>query len=178
MKPETFSKFLVINTAGLGDVVLSTPVPRAIRKWKPDAKVDFLCWEAARPLLDLNPSISGVRALDKTLVTKGALLGSWAAQIRLMAALRREHYDLILDLSPNGRTLVQALASGARHKATIHYGRRTGSMTSNCRFLSGSTRARRDWISFGLWGSRPRTLHRKSAPTRTWPKAGVRNSGL
>ncbi len=55
---------LIISTFGLGDTLLSTPLPRALEKWRTDIQVDYLVLRGARPLLEANPHIRNVYPLD------------------------------------------------------------------------------------------------------------------
>lgn len=75
----------------MGDIVLTSPVLRCLRKQLPDAEIHFLTKEPFAPLVSGNPNIDRVHFL------KGSL-GS------TIAALRKEGYDFVVDLHHNYRT--------------------------------------------------------------------------
>jgi heptosyltransferase-2 len=85
-------KFLVIRFSSIGDIVLTTPVIRCLKKQVPDAEIHFVTKEAFRPLVAHNPYI------DK--------LHFWAHSRELMVQeLKDENYDYIIDLHHNVKTL-------------------------------------------------------------------------
>jgi heptosyltransferase-2 len=85
-------KFLIIRFSSIGDIVLTTPVPRCLKKQVATAEVHYLTKQAFRPILAANPYIDKIHCLDKDLDG-------------LIATLRAENYDYIIDLHHNLRTL-------------------------------------------------------------------------
>jgi lipopolysaccharide heptosyltransferase II len=82
-------KLLLIRFSSVGDVVLTTPLVRALRDALPDAVIHFATRPPYAPLLESNPRIDRVLTLP----------GSDAAALRDFAVtLRRERYDRVLDL--------------------------------------------------------------------------------
>ncbi|HMU73339.1 MAG TPA: glycosyl transferase, partial [Ferruginibacter sp.] len=85
-------KFLVIRFSSIGDIVLTTPVVRCLKKQVPDAEVHFLTKQSYRGIVDTNPYIDKVHVL--------------ADSFELMLhELQTEEYDYIIDLHHNLRTL-------------------------------------------------------------------------
>ncbi|MBL7744993.1 MAG: glycosyltransferase family 9 protein [Chitinophagaceae bacterium] len=86
------AKFLIIRFSSIGDIVLTTPVIRCLKKQVPDAEVHFLTKDAFRSIVEHNPYI------DK--------LHVWAHSWELMVhELNEEQYDYIIDLHHNLKTL-------------------------------------------------------------------------
>jgi ADP-heptose:LPS heptosyltransferase len=85
-------KFLIIRFSSIGDIVLTTPVIRCLKKQVPDAEVHFLTKKSFTNIVESNPYI------DK-IITLG---NDWNTMID---ALKAEHYDYIIDLHHNLRTL-------------------------------------------------------------------------
>ncbi len=85
-------KFLIIRFSSIGDIVLTTPVIRCLKQQVPDAEVHFLTRSSYRPVIEHNPYI------DKIYV----LAHSWELMIE---ELLTEHYDYIIDLHHNTKTL-------------------------------------------------------------------------
>ena len=85
-------KFLIIRFSSIGDIVLTTPLIRCLKKQVPDAEVHFLTKKSFTNIVESNPYI------DK-IITLG---NDWNTMID---ALKAEHYDYIIDLHHNLRTL-------------------------------------------------------------------------
>jgi heptosyltransferase-2 len=85
-------KFLIIRFSSIGDIVLTTPVPRCLKKQVATAEVHYLTKQAFRPILAANPYIDKIHCLDKHLDAT-------------IEALKAEDYDYIIDLHHNLRTL-------------------------------------------------------------------------
>ena len=85
-------KFLIIRFSSIGDIVLTTPVIRCLKKQVPNAEVHFLTKEAYRGLVAYNPYIDKIQVLSS----------SWDL---MMHQLQYEAYDYVIDLHHNLRTL-------------------------------------------------------------------------
>ncbi len=86
------AKFLIIRFSSIGDIVLTTPVIRCLKKQVPEAEVHFLTKDSFRSIVEHNPYI------DK--------LHVWAHSRELMVhELNEENYDYIIDLHHNVKTL-------------------------------------------------------------------------
>jgi heptosyltransferase-2 len=84
---------LILQTAFLGDVILSTPFIRAVRRTFPDAVVDVLVIPENKPLFGANPDVNGVLTFDKR-----RRMFKWAVFCRLVLKIRRTKYDLAFSL--------------------------------------------------------------------------------
>jgi len=85
-------KFLIIRFSSIGDIVLTTPVVRCLKKQVPDAEVHFLVKNSFRSVVEYNPYIDKLHSLSH----------SWELMIHL---LKDEDFDYIIDLHHNLRTL-------------------------------------------------------------------------
>ena len=103
MKAE-IKKILIIRPARVGDVLLTTPIIRSLRKKFPDAQIDFLVAKASFQILENNNYLDNVLIFDKTKTLY------WTKKIR------HEKYDLILDYFGNSRSILIILFSGAKIK--------------------------------------------------------------
>ena len=86
-------KILVFSFSLIGDAVLSTAVIGPLRQRFPDAKITFLVGPRAFDLLAADPQIDQVLMYDNL----GEHAG-WRGKIRLIRFLRREGFDLVVDL--------------------------------------------------------------------------------
>ncbi|HWB91193.1 MAG TPA: glycosyltransferase family 9 protein [Puia sp.] len=85
-------KFLIIRFSSIGDIVLTTPVVRCLKKQLVTAQVHYLTKAAFRPILAANPYVDKVHTLDRDFD-------------QLMVDLRKEDFDYVIDLHHNLRTL-------------------------------------------------------------------------
>ena len=92
-------KFLIIRFSSIGDIVLTTPVVRCLKKQLEGAEVHYLTKSSFRSLTDFNPYI------DKAYYLKDHI-GSVIGQ------LKKENYDYVIDLHHNVRTLKVKKALG------------------------------------------------------------------
>jgi heptosyltransferase-2 len=100
---------LVIQTAFLGDVVLTTPLLTALaERYGP---VDVVTTAAAGSLLDLHPAVHEVIRYDKHGEDRG-----WRAFRRLSLRLRQRHYERVFLPHRSFRSGLLALGSGARER--------------------------------------------------------------
>jgi heptosyltransferase-2 len=85
-------KFLIIRFSSIGDIVLTTPVVRCLKKQLPDAEVHYLTKYGFREIMESNPYV------DKLHLLKDDLNG-------VIENLQKEKFDYIIDLHNNLRTL-------------------------------------------------------------------------
>ncbi|MFM8472461.1 MAG: glycosyltransferase family 9 protein, partial [Candidatus Kapaibacterium sp.] len=105
--PETPSSVLVIRLSSLGDVVLATPIVRAVRTRFPDARIDVAVAREYAGVWHGNRNVTTVRELDNRRSAAHGL-----RRDALPGSLPR--YDVVIDLQNNLRSSVLRLRLGAR----------------------------------------------------------------
>ena len=85
-------KFLVIRFSSIGDIVLTSPVVRCMKKQLPDAEIHYLIKPQFKTVMANNPYIDKIHVLQE----------NWTAMID---ELKAEKFDYIIDLHHNLRTL-------------------------------------------------------------------------
>jgi heptosyltransferase-3 len=100
------NKILVIKPAAIGDVLLSTPVPENLRHNFPNAEIVFLTQKFCKEVLTGNPFINRILTYDLKLDSGRCIIRN----------IRKQKYDLIIDLFGNPRTAIITFRSGARYK--------------------------------------------------------------
>ena len=103
---KNVKKILVITLTNIGDVVLTTPVIGILKREFPDARLSVMLGPRARGLLEGAPGIDLI-VYDKR--------GSAKQKSRLLFRLRRQRYDLVVDL----RNTIFPLLIGARYKTGL-----------------------------------------------------------
>jgi len=94
-------KFLIIRFSSIGDIVLTTPVVRCLRKKYPNAQIHFLTKVAFAPIVQANPNIDKVFAIEKSTKT-------------VVEKLKKEGYHHIIDLHKNLRSKKVIMALGVK----------------------------------------------------------------
>lgn len=96
-------KFLIIRLSSIGDIVLTTPVIRCLRKKFPDAEIHYLTKTSFTNILIGNPYISKLHAWGKN-------------EKEILQILKEEKFDYIIDLHHNLRTLkIKRFLKPAKH---------------------------------------------------------------
>ena len=104
---------LIIKPSSLGDIVHALPTARALRRLWPSASLSWLVKQRWAEVLDGNPDLDHVLAVDLS-------IGGWPQTIR---ALRADRFDLVVDLQGLLRSGVLGWLSGARHRVGFSNGR-------------------------------------------------------
>jgi len=84
-------KILIIRFSSIGDIVLTTPVIRCLKKQLKNSEIHYLTKKQFVPVLKQNPYIDKIISLEKKLSA-------------LIPELKKENYDFIVDLHKNIRT--------------------------------------------------------------------------
>lgn len=87
---------LIARLSSIGDIILTTPVIRAVRNTFPDARITFLVKEEFLELLKFHPSVNELITFRKSTGIKGLLA--------LRKNLRSREFDCFIDLHNNLRT--------------------------------------------------------------------------
>jgi heptosyltransferase-3 len=101
-------KILLIRLRLIGDVVLTTPAIRALRRAYPEARLTYLVEPQAAPVVEVNPHLDAV--VVAPLLTG---LARWRADAALGLRLRREAFDMVIDFHGGPRSSWLALGTGA-----------------------------------------------------------------
>jgi len=110
MKTNGIKKILCIKPRGIGDIVLSTIVLDNLKAHFPYIKIDYLTEYFAKSAVENNPLVNKVITIDKK-------------EFPLKAALkiRKEKYDMILDLWSNPRSAQITFLSGVKYRVGFAY---------------------------------------------------------
>lgn len=84
-------KFLIIQTAFIGDVVLATAVAEKLHRFYPDAMIDFMVRKGNDSLLNNHPFLRQVIVWDKK-------QGKYTNLLKLLKQTRRERYHHVINL--------------------------------------------------------------------------------
>jgi heptosyltransferase-2 len=104
----TFGNILLIQTAFIGDVILSTAVIDKLKQYYPHARLDVLVKKENKDLLQGQPGIDHVLSFDKTKKCRELF--------RLLQEIRKNKYDLVVNLHRFASSGLLTAFSGGRIK--------------------------------------------------------------
>jgi lipopolysaccharide heptosyltransferase II len=99
-----YKKILLVNPFGIGDVLFTTPVIRAIKDSWSAARIGYLCNRRVQPLLEANPLIDFVYVYerDEFAAARRTSFFKWLGDLKLfLDGIKKEDFDLALDFSLN-----------------------------------------------------------------------------
>jgi heptosyltransferase-3 len=108
-------RILVVTLRRIGDVLLTTPLIRSLRRAWPRAKIDVLAFAGTTSIVERNPDIDGVIAMParpNTIESLGVAARVW------------RRYDLAISTQPGDRPTFFTLVAGRTHLGlTLSYSR-------------------------------------------------------
>ena len=114
-----YKRILVMRTDRLGDVLLTTPVVKALREHYPQAYIAMMVTPYTKDAVDGNIFLDEVIVYDKYGRHKG-----WAQTIKFARQLSKKRFDLVLLAHPSNRSNLVAFIAGIRRR--IGFDRKMG----------------------------------------------------
>ncbi len=128
MKPNP--KILVIQTAYLGDVILTLPVVQNIKKQLPEAEIDFMCIPQTEEVLKNNPYITNLIVYDKRGKSKASKLRE------IISRVRKSEYDIVLSPHRSFRSALITHLSGAKIRIGFNRNSMSNLLTHSVPYIS------------------------------------------
>jgi ADP-heptose:LPS heptosyltransferase len=94
-------KVLIVRFSSIGDVILTTPIIRALKQQRPDVELHFITKESFKCLVEYNPHVKRVYTFKQSVK-------------EILPELRSEKYDRIVDLHHNLRSVLLSLYLGVK----------------------------------------------------------------
>lgn len=104
-RKSKYQKILIIRQGAIGDVVHTSNIFRSIKNYNPGAKIDYLTGKIPAQLLENDSRLNNVYKLEGK---------NYAYLTKLGLELRKEKYDLIINLQPSLRFRYLAFLIGAK----------------------------------------------------------------
>ena len=112
-------RILISRTDRIGDVVLSTPVIKALRGAYPHAYIAMMVSPSTKDIIEGNPYLDEVIVYDKDQKHK-----SWLATLKFSAHLKKKGFDLAVLLHPTNRVHLVVFFSAIKQR--LGYDRKLG----------------------------------------------------
>lgn len=107
VKPSVSPKILVVRLSSLGDVILASSFPLALKDVVPDASITFLTKDAFTSVFENNPAVDELVSFSR----RGNALSDIFSAAR---ELRSKRFDLVFDLQRNPRSRLLCLLARPR----------------------------------------------------------------
>jgi len=106
---QNIKKILILQTAFIGDIILTTPLIRFVRKIYPSTDIQFLTIPSSKNILDTNPFINKLWIYDKRGRDRGV-----KNFLKLIILLQKERIDLAIIPHRSLRSALLVFLSGIR----------------------------------------------------------------
>ncbi|EOG5421917.1 putative lipopolysaccharide heptosyltransferase III [Cronobacter malonaticus] len=122
-EPLKVARILVIKLRHHGDMLLTTPLIQALRQRFPGAQIDVLLYEETRDMLSANPDIHRIYGIDRQWKKQG-VYHQLKMELSLLFSLRKQKYDLVLNLADQWRSVICTRFTGARMRVGFAFPKR------------------------------------------------------
>ncbi|MDD4900383.1 MAG: lipopolysaccharide heptosyltransferase II [Candidatus Omnitrophica bacterium] len=116
---EDFRRILIVRTDRIGDVILSTPVIKALKMHYPFAYIAMMVAPQAKDIVEGNPYLDEVITYDKDGKHK-----SWFESMKFSQAIKKKKFDLAVILHPTNRVHLVTFFAGIKRR--LGYNRKLG----------------------------------------------------
>ena len=118
---------LILKVQTIGDTLLISPLIANLRQHYVNAKIDVMVNEGTQSMLAFNPNVNRILEYKRESYRGFTNWQRLIKSLKLLKDIRRERYDLVIDLDKGDRGAIIAWISGAKKKI--------GSVTISSRLL-------------------------------------------
>ncbi len=116
---KKYNRILIVRTDRIGDVILSTPVIKALRSAFPESYISMMVRPYTKDIVEGNPYLNEVIVYDKDKKEK-----SWLSSVKFAFMLRKKKFDLAVILHPINRVNIMTFIAGIPQR--VGYNRKFG----------------------------------------------------
>ena len=109
-------KILVMKFRNIGDVLLSTPLASNLKNIYPDSIIDFVLNKGCEDMVSNNPDINNIIIYDRPRIKQLSIFSQLKEEIKFTSNIRRNSYDMVINLTEGDRGAQLAFLSGAKVK--------------------------------------------------------------
>ena len=96
-------KILLLKFRNIGDVLLTTPLLKNIKKSYPNALIDFSVNKGTESMITMNPNLNKVITYDREEIRSLPILKRFWREIQFFRSFKKENYDLVINLTDGDR---------------------------------------------------------------------------
>jgi heptosyltransferase-3 len=109
-------KILVMKFRNIGDVLLITPLIENLKRNYPDSIIDVALNEETKEMITLNPNVNKIHSYPRNKIKKLPLIKKIKSELSFIFKIRKEKYDMVINLTKGDRGAFISLFSGAKTK--------------------------------------------------------------
>jgi len=106
-------KILLLKYRNIGDVLLITPLIENLKSFYPNADIDVSVNKGTESMLTLNPNLNKVIIYDRNFIKSLSIFKKILKEFQFSFSLRKEKYDIVINLTKSDRGNLIALFSKA-----------------------------------------------------------------
>jgi lipopolysaccharide heptosyltransferase II len=99
MPQKNYTKILVVNPYGIGDVLFTTPLISNLKEQCPESKIGFVVGSRTREIIDSNDMIDDVYVFDKGYFDTLNFFNALRYLINFCRPIKKAGYEVLFDLS-------------------------------------------------------------------------------
>jgi heptosyltransferase-1 len=145
VKNRPVRRILIVKLSSIGDVLMATPVPRALKERMPQSYVAWLVEEKSYPAIEGHPYVDEILIFPlrrwRQLAAEGRYLRAVREMRNFFRDLRARNFDLAIDLQGLFRSGIVTWLSGAPYRLGRDDGRE-----GNPIFLTHTVKPRKDYV--------------------------------
>ena len=109
-------KILIVKLDHIGDVLLATPVITNLKLRYPQAHIAILVGSWSKSIVESNPYLDEIFCYDAPFFCRNGKSTPFKRAIKLLRQLRKEQFDLLVELRGNLLTLTLAASKGGKYR--------------------------------------------------------------
>ncbi|MCM8808235.1 MAG: putative lipopolysaccharide heptosyltransferase III [Candidatus Omnitrophica bacterium] len=113
-----YKKILVIKLRHIGDVLLSTPVFKALKENFSQSYISALVNKGTEAVLENNPFIDEIITFDRN-IKKKPIISRFTEEIKFLRKIHKKNFDTTIDLTGGDRAAIISFFSGAKVRVGI-----------------------------------------------------------
>ena len=111
-------RIALLKPSALGDIIHGLPVLAALRRRYPASHITWIVNRVYAPMLEGHPDLDSIMPFDRG-ASRGGLLHGVLSYARFVGELRRQRFDMVIDLQGLLRTGLMSLATGAARRVGL-----------------------------------------------------------
>jgi len=132
-------RILIINPLGIGDVIFSTPLIGALKKYFPESFIGYVCNKRVSELVSAHPDIDKIFIYEKDEYRdawKRSKLGCIGKIFGFLGTIKKEKFDTSVDLSLGYQYSMLLMFIGIKNRVGFNYRNRGRFLTSKVELTS------------------------------------------
>jgi heptosyltransferase II len=115
-------KIAVIKSGAIGDVLMTTPFLRGLRKTFPKSEITYIVGEWSSNVLEGNPNIDKIMPFDESIIFQEDVISKFKKMISLSNKVKKERFDLCFVMDKSWMVNMFSFLSGIKDRVGFSRG--------------------------------------------------------